>query len=163
MKGEWSENCPFLFGRTGTGASGRQRLPPVHTAPPGRYQSVARATIRRSADGSLGSNRKAPSSGCCPFLVLGLGLLEAHEGNWQPALEHLGRAWTQDRSNPTVALVLARMYRRVNRPREALQLLSSLGPASRDSSAVHFELAQISTRRHRSVEAQAERDVFSRL
>jgi len=92
-----------------------------------------------------------------------LGLLEAHEGNWQPALEHLSRAWTQDRSNPTIALELARTYRRVNRPREALQLLSSLGPATRDSSEVHFELAQIYTQLHRPVEAQAERDVFSRL
>jgi thioredoxin-like negative regulator of GroEL len=98
-----------------------------------------------------------------PVPRLRIGLLEAHDGNWQPALEHLGRAWTQDRSNPTIALVLARTYRRVNRPREALQLLSSLGPATRDSSAVHFELAQIYTRRNRPVEAQAERDVFSRL
>jgi Flp pilus assembly protein TadD len=92
-----------------------------------------------------------------------LGLLEAHEGEWQPALEHLSRAWAQDRSNTAVALELARTYRRVDRPAEALDVLTSFGAGGGESAAFHYELAQIYTRLHRPVEAQAEREAFSRI
>lgn len=92
-----------------------------------------------------------------------LGLLEAHEGDWHDALEHLNRAWTQDRSNTNIALELARAYRRMDRSLDALQLLNSIGPVMRESSAFHLELAQVYTQLHRPAEARAERDAVSNL
>ncbi len=126
---------------------------------------LARANISQGKNDEAKSILKAALSGAPeePSTNGELGLLEAHEGNLQPALEHLKQAWTHDRSNPTIALELARTYRRMNRPLDALQLLSSLGPATRESSAFHLELAQIYTRLHRPVEARAEQDAFSRI
>jgi len=92
-----------------------------------------------------------------------LGLLEAHEGDWHAALEHLNRAWTLDRSNMNIALELARAYARMDRPSDALQLLNSIGPSMRESSAFHFELAQVYTQLHRPAEARAEREALSSL
>jgi tetratricopeptide (TPR) repeat protein len=92
-----------------------------------------------------------------------LGLLEAQHGEWDGALEHLNRSWSQDHSNTKIAFELARVYRHKSRPQEALQLLLSLQPAMRDSSPFHFELAQLYTELRRPINAQTERDEFSRL
>jgi tetratricopeptide (TPR) repeat protein len=98
-----------------------------------------------------------------PFVNGELGLLQAHQDDWQGALDHLGRAWAQDRSNPQIALQLARAYERKNRPLEALHILESVAPVMRDSAAFHFQLAQVYTVLHRSTDAQAERDVITTL
>lgn len=92
-----------------------------------------------------------------------LGVLEAREDNWNAALDHLGRAWAQDHSNPEIALQLARAYRQKGRPQDALKLLDSIGPAMQDSSAFHFELAQLYTALHRSADAESERAALTNL
>ncbi|MFZ0589431.1 MAG: tetratricopeptide repeat protein [Bryobacteraceae bacterium] len=98
-----------------------------------------------------------------PFVNGELGLLEARQHDWDAALDHLRRAWTQNRSNPDIALELARAYERKNRPLDALQLLASISPVMQESSAFHFELAQIYALLHRSADAQAERDTLTSL
>jgi tetratricopeptide (TPR) repeat protein len=113
----------------------------------------ARALLKRAVD----ANPQDP-------LVNGeLGLLEAHHDEWDNALEHLGRAWRQSRSNPEIALELARAYQRKKRPQDALQLLASIRPAMQGSSAFHLQLAQLYAFLHRTADAQAERDTLSSL
>lgn len=126
---------------------------------------LARASISQGKDNEAKNFLKNALSGADedPSANGELGLLEAHEGDWHAALEHLNRAWTQDRSNRNIALELARAYRRMDRPLDALQLLNSIGPAMRESSAFHFELAQVYTQLHRPAEARAERDALSSL
>jgi len=92
-----------------------------------------------------------------------LGLIEVRQSRWESAFEHLSRAWAQDRSNFGVALGLARAYRSLNRPAEALQLLTSLRPTVQHSSAFHLELAQLYTQLHRTIDARTERDAVTRL
>lgn len=98
-----------------------------------------------------------------PIVSGELGLLEAHQGDWDAAFDHLGRAWVQDHSNPEIALQLARAYRQKGHPQDALKLLDSISPEMQDSSAFHFERAQLYTALHRSAEAQAERDTLTNL
>jgi len=126
---------------------------------------LARANISQGKDNEAKTFLKNALSGAAedPSANGELGLLEAHEGDWHAALEHLNRAWTLDRSNMNIALELARAYGRMDRPSEALQLLNSIGPAMRESSAFHFELAQVYTQLHRPAEARAERDALSSL
>lgn len=92
-----------------------------------------------------------------------VGLMEAHEGNWPAAKEHLGCAWAGDRSNPEIAFELARAYQHTGQAQDALQLLQSIAPEMQDSEAFHFELAQVYTVLHLSAEAQAERDTLTTL
>lgn len=92
-----------------------------------------------------------------------LGLLEAHADDWDDALQRLQCAWEQNRSNPEIALELARAYQRKNRSLDALRLLESISPVMQDSPAFHFQLAQLYTVLHRSTDAQAERDIFTTL
>jgi tetratricopeptide (TPR) repeat protein len=126
---------------------------------------LARANVSQGKEGEAKNFLKTALSGNPedPFANGELGLLEAHEGDWDAALDHLNKAWAQDRSNPKIAFELARAYRHKSRPLNALQLLSSLGPTIRESATFHFELAQLYAQLHRSDDAQAERDVFSRL
>jgi tetratricopeptide (TPR) repeat protein len=126
---------------------------------------LARANISQGKDKEAKIFLKDALSGATedPSANGELGLLEAHEGDWHAALEHLKRAWTQDRSNTNIALELARAYRRMDRPMDALQLLNSIGPVMRESSAFHLELAQIYTQLRRPAEARAERDAVSNL
>jgi tetratricopeptide (TPR) repeat protein len=98
-----------------------------------------------------------------PFVNGELGLLEAHQHDWDAALDHLNRAWQRNRSNPDIALELAHAYQRKNRPLEALQLLASISQVMQESSAFHFELAQTYALLHRSADAQAERDALTSL
>ena len=98
-----------------------------------------------------------------PFVNGELGLLEARQHDWDAALDHLGRAWAQNRSNPDIALELARAYQRKNRPLDALRLLASISPVMQESPAFHFELAQTYAFLHRSADAQAERDALTSL
>ncbi|MBV8866012.1 MAG: tetratricopeptide repeat protein [Acidobacteriaceae bacterium] len=125
---------------------------------------VARLNISQGKDGEA---RKFLSAALArnpadPIANGELGLLDAHEGNWESALLHLQQAWAEDRSNPEIAFELARTYRHKDRPLESLQLLTSLNPAMRESSTFHFELAQLYAQLHRTEDAKAERDAFSR-
>jgi predicted Zn-dependent protease len=92
-----------------------------------------------------------------------LGSVEAKQENWGLALTHLGRAWAVDRSNQTIGLQLARALQHSGRNAAALQVLTSLQPAMRDSSAFHLELAQLYTKLQRSAEAREERNVVAKL
>jgi tetratricopeptide (TPR) repeat protein len=91
------------------------------------------------------------------------GLMEAHEGNWPAAKEHLEHAWVADRSNPEIGFELARAYQHVGQVHDALQLLQSIAPEMQDSEAFHFQLAHVYTALHRPAEAQAERDMLTTL
>jgi hypothetical protein len=51
----------------------------------------------------------------------------------------------------------------MDRPLDALQLMNSIRPVMRESSAFHLELAQIYTQLRRPAEARAERDAVSDL
>jgi tetratricopeptide (TPR) repeat protein len=126
---------------------------------------LARANISQGKEGEAKNFLKTALSGNPEdsFANGELGLLEAHEGYWDAALDHLSKAWAQDRSNPKIAFELAHAYRHKDRPFNALQLLTSLGPTMRESSTFHFELAQLYAQLQRSTDAQAERDAFSRL
>jgi tetratricopeptide (TPR) repeat protein len=92
-----------------------------------------------------------------------LGLLEAGAEHWDAALQHLELAWGQNRSNPAIALKLARAYQEKGRPEDALRLLQSIGSEMEDSASFHFQLAQVYTALHRSAEAQTQRNAFSEL
>lgn len=98
-----------------------------------------------------------------PMINGELGLMEAHHGNWKSAQEHLSKAWAENHSDPKTALELARAYQQNGRLEDALQLLRAISPEVSDSTAFHFQLAQLYTALHRSTEAQNERDTFSRL
>jgi tetratricopeptide (TPR) repeat protein len=98
-----------------------------------------------------------------PFVNGELGLLEARGGNWQDALGHLRHAWAHDQSNPQIALELARAYEREHQPSSALQVLESIRPAMQESSAFHFQLAQIYTLLGRSADARTERATVTTL
>jgi tetratricopeptide (TPR) repeat protein len=92
-----------------------------------------------------------------------LGLLEARQHEWGSALQHLGRAWAQNRSQPEIALELARVHQQMNQPLDALSLLSSIRSAMQESPAFHLQFAQLYTVLHRPADAQTERDVFTSL
>jgi tetratricopeptide (TPR) repeat protein len=92
-----------------------------------------------------------------------LGSIEVDEGDWTDAYRHLAKAWAADQSNLTIALRLARALEHLNRADNALHLLQPLAPALRDSSAFHFELAQIYAQLRRTAEAQVERGQVARL
>lgn len=126
---------------------------------------LARANISQGKEDEAKNLLKAALSGDPedPFANGELGLLEAHEGDWDAALDRLRKVWAQDRSNPKIAFELARAYRQKDKRLDALQLLTSLGPTARESSTFHFELAQLYAQLRRSADAQAERDAFSRL
>lgn len=93
-----------------------------------------------------------------PIVNREIGLMEAHQGDWNSAVEHLGRAWAQNRSDPEIAIELARAYQQTKRPEEALRILKTVAPAMEDSSSFHFQLAQLYTLLHRAADAQAERE-----
>ncbi len=126
---------------------------------------LARANIVQGKEGEAQKFLKTALSGDPddPFASGELGLLEAHQEEWDAALEHLNRAWTQDRSNGKIAIELARAYRHKGRPQQALQVLTSLKPAMDESSALHFELAQLYAELHQPAVAQAERDAVARI
>jgi tetratricopeptide (TPR) repeat protein len=92
-----------------------------------------------------------------------IGLFEARTGNWDAALNHLGRTWEHDHSNPAIALELARAYEKKARPEDALRLLQSIAPEMEDSAAFHFQLMQIYTLLHRPADAQLQRNAFNEL
>ncbi len=92
-----------------------------------------------------------------------IGLVEARNGRWDAALQHLEQAWQENHSNPTIGLELARAYQQKARPEDALRLLQSISPEMEDSAAFHFQLAQIYTLLHRPADAHAERDAFTEL
>lgn len=92
-----------------------------------------------------------------------LGLFEARARNWDAALTHLGRAWEQDHSNPTIALELARAYQQKARWEDALKLLQSIAPEMEDSAAFHLQLMQIYSLLHRSADATLQRHAFNKL
>ncbi|MCU1292289.1 MAG: tetratricopeptide repeat protein, partial [Bryobacterales bacterium] len=92
-----------------------------------------------------------------------MGLLEARHGDWSSSLEHLRRAWIQNRSNPEIALELARAYKENGGLSDALQVLQSIAHEMQESAAFHFQLAQIYSLLRRSAEAQRERDAFTGL
>jgi predicted Zn-dependent protease len=92
-----------------------------------------------------------------------MGLFEARARNWDAALTHLGRAWEQDHSNPTIALELARAYQQKARPEDALRLLQSIAPEMEDSAAFHLQLMQLYTFLHRPVDATLQRNAFNEL
>jgi Flp pilus assembly protein TadD len=92
-----------------------------------------------------------------------LGLLEAAADRWDNALKHLERSWEQNRSNPEIALKLARAYQEKQRPEDALTILQSIAPGMEDSASFHFQLAQVYTLLHRPAEAQSQRNAFSEL
>jgi predicted Zn-dependent protease len=126
---------------------------------------LARANIAQGKESEAHDLLRTALSGDAedPFANGELGLIEAHQGDWDGALQHLSRAWALDRSNVKIALELARAYRHKQRLREALQLLNSLRPTMQESAAFHFELAQLYAELHRPTDAQAEREAFSNL
>jgi len=126
---------------------------------------LARTNIAQGKESEAHDLLRAALSGDAedPFANGEMGLVEAHQGDWDAALQHLSRAWAVDRSNVKIALELARAYRHKQRLREALQLLDSLRPAMQESPAFHFELAQLYADLHRPADAQAEREAFSNL
>ncbi|MDQ2840613.1 MAG: tetratricopeptide repeat protein [Acidobacteriota bacterium] len=91
-----------------------------------------------------------------------LGLLDLEEGDLQSALTNLSKSWAENRSD-AVALGLARAYRRLGQPSEALSVLTSLKPTMHASPAFHIELAQVYSALHRLPEAQSERESITRL
>jgi tetratricopeptide (TPR) repeat protein len=92
-----------------------------------------------------------------------LGLFEARSGNRTSSIGHLECAWEGDRSNPEIALQLARAYQETGRIQDALRLLETAAPQLRDSKALHLQLAQLYTALHRSGDAQGERNVLANL
>lgn len=92
-----------------------------------------------------------------------LGLLAAQQEHWNSALSRLDQAWRADRSNPAIALALARVYRHLGRSGDALAVLTPLKTEEGRSAAFHLELAQAFHQLHREAEAQQERDTASRL
>ena len=92
-----------------------------------------------------------------------LGLIEAQQEHWDSAIQLLNRAWNEDRSNPEIALALARAYRRLGRPADALATLTSVKAGQQGSASFHIELAQTFHQLHREPDARVERDNASRL
>jgi tetratricopeptide (TPR) repeat protein len=127
--------------------------------------SLARAdlSVGKDAEAKIQLNRALSEDPQDPMVNGELGLMEAHEGNWNAAEHHLSRSWVQNRSNPQIALELARAYQQNGRLQDALRLLASIAPAMSDSAAFHFQLAQLYTALHRSSEAQNERDTLTKL
>lgn len=126
---------------------------------------LARASIAQGEDGEARNFLKTALSDdpADPFVNGELGLLEARQHDWDAAINHLDRAWQRNRSNPEIALELAQAYRRRKRPLDSLQLLIFIRPVMQESSAFHFELAQVYALLDRTADAQAERDALTSL
>jgi tetratricopeptide (TPR) repeat protein len=127
--------------------------------------AIARAYVKQGndADARIALNTALSKDPSDPPANAELGLLEARQEDWNAAVEHLEKAWTQDHSNTWVALALARAYGHINRTADAVGLLLPLRPALQDSSAFHLQLAQLYTQLKRPADAQAEREALTAI
>ena len=126
---------------------------------------LARAFVAKRNDAEARSTLAAVLSKNADDLAANgeLGSIEARQGDWQPALQHLTRAWSQDKSNMRTALDLSRANRHLDHPAEALGILAAIGPAAQQSPEYHLELAQVYTQLHQITQAEAERKIVARL
>ncbi len=126
---------------------------------------LARADIANGKEGEARSSLRAALSKNPddPSANGELGLLDAGQGNWNSALPHLEKVWVQDRSDAKIALALSRVYRYLNRPADALRVLTTIAPEAGQSSPFHLELAQVYTQLHQPAKAQAERTMVAQI
>ena len=92
-----------------------------------------------------------------------LGRMEAGEGKFPAALPYLLRAWGAGVPKWSIAIDLARCYRRAGQAAKALEILRSVSADMAGEPSYHYELAQLYTGLKRTADARKEMAEFQRL